>query len=479
MYNLCFMSRHPFNDFAPALYKEFRETYDKDAKGIFINCNGRENDYTWSKFEKDDPNVVTIDLSTFMNQHWDEFTLEKLQEYEEKYDAKPMWKYIYTDRFLIHHDRDYCIHTACGLFAFWEYVFTTYDVHFYYDEVVATLLTYTAYLVGQKTGAHYYSMLLMRSVGMDLTHHYFLNEPFEMAYGMEKDYLNVDYTKEELEKADAILKNFEEKNVKPAFITKYSGKKPTWKARFFILPFFYLRQRFFNPNTRDKGQYIYYKCYTRTCEQIKFFFRYQKSKNYYKAADMSKKYVYFPLHFQPEASTIVCAQKYEKQLYFLDSLAKSLPADTVIYAKEHYSFLGSREMSFYKALAEYPNIELINPWEDSIQLIRNCQCLATLTGTAGQEAMMLRKPVIMGGDILYKDGPGVMRIDDIYDNYLSAMENWKQPDREDVVKYMAAYIRCAKEGNTYVLSEDRLSKENMSKLAKSIFDYFNEIKTNN
>lgn len=476
MLNLCFMSRHPFNEFSPKLFETYRKKYGNDVRGIFVNCNPKENDYIKSKFDKNDPNIITVDFSTFLNEHWDEFTLEKLNEYEQKYDASPMWKYIYTDRFLIHMDKDYCIHTACGLIAFWEYVFTTYEVDFYYDEVIATFLTYAAYLVGKKTNTHYYSMLLMRCVGMDLTHHYFLNEPYEMAYGMEKDYLNIEYSPEELEKADAILKNFEEKNVKPTFITKYSGQKPKWKARFFVLPLLYVRQRWFNPNTRDKGSYIYYKAYKDTCKEIKFFFRYHASKKYYKKPDMTKKYVYFPLHFQPEASTIVCAQKYEKQLYFLDNLAKSLPADTVIYAKEHYSFLGSRDMSFYKALSEYPNIELINPWENSMELTRNCQCLATLTGTAGQEAMMLRKPVIMGGDIVYRDGPGIMRIEDIYDNYEKAMAEYKQPDRMDVVKYIAAYVRCAHEGNTYVMDESRYSDENMNKLADSIHWYFQQIK---
>ena len=35
---------------------------------------------------------------------------------------------------------------------------------------------------------------------------------------------------------------------------------------------------------------------------------------HYNKANYNRKYVYFPLHYQPEASTIVCAAKYEKQL---------------------------------------------------------------------------------------------------------------------------------------------------------------------
>ena len=89
---------------------------------------------------------------------------------------------------------------------------------------------------------------------------------------------------------------------------------------------------------------------------------------------------------------------------------------------------------------------------------------------------MLRRPVIMGGDILYENAPGVMRIEDIYGNYESAMASWEKPSREDIIKYLAAYMSCARPGNCYVLSEKRLEPDNIKLLAKSMFDYFQEKK---
>lgn len=89
---------------------------------------------------------------------------------------------------------------------------------------------------------------------------------------------------------------------------------------------------------------------------------------------------------------------------------------------------------------------------------------------------MLRRPVIMGGDILYKNAPGIMKVDDIFDNYLDTMAKWEQPAREDVVKYLAAYMSCAREGNTYILSQDRLTDDNCRKVASSMYDYFSERK---
>ena len=228
MLNLCFMGREAFLDYTPLIFKDIKEKHDKDAKGVIVVLDSKEEQHVKSRYG----DLVEICvLSDFMNAHWDEFTLEKLCEYEKKYDAAPMWKYIYTDRFLINRDYDYCVHTAAGLFAFWEYVFTTYHIDFYFDEVIATLFSYAGYLVGKKLGAHYYSLLLMRSVGMDLTHHYILNEPFEMIYNMPDDYLDRQYTDEQLKQAEEYLDSFEEKHSKPAFMN-FSGKVPRFKASF-------------------------------------------------------------------------------------------------------------------------------------------------------------------------------------------------------------------------------------------------------
>ena len=475
MYTICFMARRPFEDFSPAVYKKLKAAHD-DVKAVFIVCDKQEAAYVLAKFsEEEKQDIQVVSISEYMNVHWDEFTVEKLSEVEKAFDAAPIWKYIYTDRYLIYRDYDYCVHTAAGLFAFWEHVFTTYHVDFFYDEVIATLLTYAAYLVGKKTGTSYYSLMFMRACGMDLTHHYILNDPFEKMYDMPADYASVPATEEQRAAAEAFLSGFEEKHSKPAFMS-FSGKKPKWKAKFFILPLFYLRQRFFNPYTRDKGSYIYYKAYEHTMDELVFYLRSKKAQTYFQKADLSKKFVYFPLHMQPEATTIVCAQKYEKQLYFIDSLVKSLPADTMLYVKEHYSFLGIRDNSFYEQLKFYPNVVLIDPWEDSIQLIEKSQCVATLTGTAGQEAMLLRHPVFMSGDIIYKGAPGVMYLEEVFGNYEKMMAEYKQPTRDEVIQYLAVYMSHARKGNTYVMSPARLSDDNLVDVAASMYRYFEEMK---
>ena len=112
-----------------------------------------------------------------------------------------------------------------------------------------------------------------------------------------------------------------------------------------------------------------------------------------------------------------------------------------------------------------------------MKLIDKSECVATLTGTAGQEAMLLRHPVFMSGDIVYTGAPGVMHLEEVFGNYESALANYKRPSREDIIQYLAVYMSCARPGNTYVMSEDRLRDENITLVAESMYKYFQEMKT--
>jgi capsule polysaccharide modification protein KpsS len=302
--------------------------------------------------------------------------------------------------------------------------------------------------------------------GKDATHHYFLVDPFQLNayFGRSKEtYTNY------LVEAERFLGEFEQKNPKPSNMI-YSGQLPKFKVRYCILPLYWLYHRF-NPKLNNKYSYMYYEGYKKIFSKLQFYFRYQLSRKNYNQPDYARKYVYYPLHYQPEASTIVCAQKYEKQLFYIDSWAKSLPADTMLYVKEHYAVLGHRELSFYKELRKYPNVVLIDPLVDTFSLIKNSVAVTTLTGTAGWEAMLLRKPVFLGGRIFYEDAPGVIKVNDIYENYLPLLQSWKQPSREDVIEYLARYLSTLRKGWVYAASSSVYDGDNMHYLAISLVEY--------
>lgn len=436
--NYCFLARGTLNVFSPKMFNDIRKRYDKDAKGIFVTMNKQQAEKVRLTYSE----AVVYVVSDYMKDHWKDFSLDKLCTYEEEYNCAPIWRYIYTDRFLINRDYEYVVKTTVGLFSFFEYIFRKHKINIYYSESIATLLCYVAYIVGKKMGVVYYSQTGAR--GKDSTHHYIITEPFVYIDNFDNNYKCKKYTDEEIRKADEFLTSFETKDIKPSYMST-TGIKPRFKLKYLFLPFKRFVGRFVC-HLNNPYSYMDYKSYKRITDECKYYFRYQYCKKFYKRPDYKQKYVYFPLHYQPEASTIVCAQKYEKQLVFIDGWAKSLPADTVLYVKEHFAILGNRDIHFYRELKKYPNVVIIDPWANSRKLIEEAIAVTTLTGTAGWEAFLLRKPVFVGGNVYYEKAPGVIKILDIFNNYLSEISKWERPSREEVIHYLCEYFRCISPG---------------------------------
>jgi hypothetical protein len=124
--------------------------------------------------------------------------------------------------------------------------------------------------------------------------------------------------------------------------------------------------------------------------------------------DLSRSYVYFPLHLQPEATTLPLAGAYADQERIVHLLAAHLPPGTALYIKEHPA-QGERCRSedFYRSLLSIPSVTFVPRETDTYVLLDRAQAVATATGTVGLEALLRGKPVLMFGHFYYQYGPGV------------------------------------------------------------------------
>lgn len=126
-----------------------------------------------------------------------------------------------------------------------------------------------------------------------------------------------------------------------------------------------------------------------------------------------ERYVLYPIHFQPEASTLVQAPMYLDQVALLQDIAKSLPIGYRLYVKEHVSSRGRRPLAFYHAIRRIRSVRLLGPDEDTWALIRNAGAIAVITGTMGMEGLLFDKPVVTFGDVFYNVLPHVYRADKV------------------------------------------------------------------
>jgi hypothetical protein len=163
-----------------------------------------------------------------------------------------------------------------------------------------------------------------------------------------------------------------------------------------------------------------------------------------------EKYVLYPIHFQPEASTLVQAPMYLDQVALLRDMAASLPIDHRLYVKEHVSNRGRRPLEFYEQIKAIPSVRLLGPDEDTWSLIRGASVIAVITGTVGWEGLIFDKPVVTFGDVFFNQLPQVYRAgltpkDEWYRLFDDAATRHR-PDPEAVLRLVAAIQKAGAPG---------------------------------
>ena len=116
------------------------------------------------------------------------------------------------------------------------------------------------------------------------------------------------------------------------------------------------------------------------------------------SAALQSSFIYFPLHVDPEASTMVLSPWHTDQLTIIESVAKSAPAHFRIVVKEHAPMLGLRPRGYYRQIARMPRVTLLDPQCSSFDLITRAALTITITGTAAWEAMLLGRPALIIGN---------------------------------------------------------------------------------
>ena len=200
----------------------------------------------------------------------------------------------------------------------------------------------------------------------------------------------------------------------------------------FILGGFALRKKFYEWNTLNRSFKREYESFARY-------------------PDLSKKFIYVPLHMQPERSTSAQGDIFVSQKVMLDILSAALPKEWVIYVKEHPAQWAIRRThmgryaGYYREMAEIRNVTLVPMEVPSAELINKAQTVATVTGTSLWEAVLSGKPSLMFGYNWFMHCDGVFLISDVT-SAMSALEKIKNgytPDKNRVLSFFVALDRVS------------------------------------
>lgn len=118
------------------------------------------------------------------------------------------------------------------------------------------------------------------------------------------------------------------------------------------------------------------------------------------APNLSERYILFTLSQDPERSTLITAPFYTNQLELIKNIVKSLPIGYKLYVKEHQAMASRewRKISYYRELLALPNVRLIHPTVNTIDLIRNASLVISISGTSSFESIFYQVPSIVMAD---------------------------------------------------------------------------------
>ena len=124
------------------------------------------------------------------------------------------------------------------------------------------------------------------------------------------------------------------------------------------------------------------------------------------------KFVYFPLHLEPERTTRIASPFFANQLEIIRNVAKSIPIDHELFVKEHpmQKLKDWREISFYKEIIQMPNVELFHHSVSSHEMIEKCSLVMSINGTSAMEAAFYCKPSIIFADTIFSELPSVLKV---------------------------------------------------------------------
>lgn len=459
---ICFYARAGQLKFYTKIAKKILESH---VEICFITQTSEETKYVIENIQE----AKVYEIYSYLDENWDKYDInnykDRLSILKEKYIENNIWEMFYTDRFLINYNFEDSVKFILLHFDFYEHIFQSEAPNFFLNEAVAIFSSYVAVVVAEKNQCFYLGTVIARDDSQNKF--FFFNDVYQSNLEMQKLFFENKFTDEQLLEASEYLYEFREKQQIPAYMNAHK-KSPQFKLKYLLYPFKYLYTGL-NKDYNIKTHYMEYgQKFNDSFSPLTMYIRHLFSKKYYNSCDKQDKYYLYTLHFQPEASTLVCAKKYEKQLFAIDNIAKSIPIDTVLYVKEHYAALGHRNIHFYKQLQKYPNVKLIDPFESIHNLIINSEAVIVLTNTTGFESIMYNKKVFILGKVFYDFFDNVEKIEDVFTEKYKLLDTKTTTTDEEIIRFIASYKQSLSEGCMYATFEKYLSDDNIKKVAIAI-----------
>ena len=385
--------------------------------------------------------------------------LAYLAECERRYGPPNLNLLIAGDRFACGFSGEKSLKLLEASFRMCEKALEAHQPDVIVSESVSCMLSYALYLVARRRGIPFMAIVPSRIPGRVAI----VRNPYDRFEAVEAEFVRLkqtEMTASERGSAEEFLTRFGQSKMKPDYMRPEYQLRISSRQDLFALVDMFRRYR------QDPDNYLTTHPVTALRNRLVRNARYWLSnRKLFESPVAGEKFVLFPLHFQPEASTLIRAPFYLDQLSLIENIAKSIPIDHKLYVKEHSVSVGKRPASYYQRIKSIGNVRLISPYVESHDLIRQASAVLSITGTLGWEAVLYEVPVITFGDAFYNAFDLVYRARDVrlLPDLISEAITHFRPDRELLLKFIAAMFLGTYEGfrpstDSYVLTDENIRR---------------------
>jgi hypothetical protein len=143
-----------------------------------------------------------------------------------------------------------------------------------------------------------------------------------------------------------------------------------------------------------------YNRYSKKIENNKYIYS-----SYTVSFNWKQSYIYFPLHLQPERTTMPEGMYFDNQILAIRIISDALPDDWKLIVKEH-----PRQMSFdmrsiharsgyeYKSISKLDNVIIVPIEQNHDELVKKSKLTATISGSVSWEGLLEGKPSLVFSD---------------------------------------------------------------------------------
>ncbi len=291
---------------------------------------------------------------------------------------------------------------------------------------------------------------------------------------------------ETLNKVEYFIKSRKDNRKLPAYM-RFTSKKGSFLSLRHIFRFLQILISLPNRNVKSnnftiihlKHRIIYWLKRARNLYAIRYSNKIKK--NFCKLNTLKgKKYIIFPLQFEPEATASVRAYPNHNQIDIIKHISLSLEEDTLLVVKEHKGNEGYRKLDDYIEISRLKNVLLVVDRDSSNRdLINDSLGVITINSTLALEAYLNEKPVIILGNSYWMNLPRLTRFDhyedittDVIGNFFKCINESSLTDLSDeYINYFSAYTACIQQGTFLSKDKSFLKSQNINYILDALTKY--------